>query len=40
MQDLTPRRIVVGVTGASGGLYEVRFLKAALEQTVLPIPSR
>jgi len=31
MQDLTPRRIVVGVTGASGGLYAVRFLKAALE---------
>lgn len=26
------RRIVVGVTGASGGLYAVRFLKAALEQ--------
>ncbi len=26
------RRIVVGVTGASGGLYAVRFLKAVLEQ--------
>jgi len=25
------RRIIVGVTGASGGLYAVRFLKAALE---------
>ena len=27
----TARRLVVGITGASGGLYAVRFLKAALE---------
>jgi 4-hydroxy-3-polyprenylbenzoate decarboxylase len=33
MSEQTPRknRLVVGITGASGGLYAVRFLKAALE---------
>lgn len=30
--DRAPRRIVVAVTGASGALYAVRFLKAALER--------
>ena len=31
-ESVRGRRIVVGVTGASGGLYAVRFLKAVLEQ--------